>query len=103
MSLPEPEKKLLTCAMVPSGATQAIRRSSGDPVAAAQAVPPRFQLVIGVVQSPAKVLMSSANASTELPRQTRWFDETKKNIPTKAIKIISEPKRQNLVAGRKVG
>src|ERR1700730_10548284 len=54
------EEELLVCAVLPSGATHAIRRSLGAFVATAQAVSPRFHDDFGVVQSVANVLILSS-------------------------------------------
>jgi hypothetical protein len=82
VSLPVPEKELLISAMLPSGATQTIRRSPIVPVATAHAVSFRPHTFFGVEQSfDWNVAMLSAKAAVDLPRS---------NIEAKKLRVISE-------------
>ena len=95
-----PEKNPLTRAIVPSGATHAIRRSSGAPVATAHADSPRFHWVFGVLQSEAKVFTSSENAPTCVPTGKPLFDVlnklTKNKATITATTAIVGLKRRNI-------
>jgi hypothetical protein len=93
---------LLTRAILPLGATQAIRRSAGAFVATAQAVSPRFQEFFGVAQSVANVLMSSSAALTE-PRCENLpprIDGARITLIKKKLKVMTTgnvPERNGLL------